>query len=126
MPNEIQSSNDRKYDLEERTARFGERVIDFAKTLQRNAINVPLISQVARAATSVGANYMEADGAESKNDFRHKIALCKKESKESRHWLRMIAKANPDKVDECRKLWQEANEFALIFSAIIRSKKNDQ
>ncbi len=72
---------------------------------------------------SIGANYMEADGAESGKDFKHKIALCKKEAKETRHWLRMIAKANPDKTDECRKLWREVHELALIFSAILRPKK---
>lgn len=66
---------------------------------------------------------MEADGAESKRDFRHKIALCKKEAKEVAHWFRMIVKANPNKAGGCRTLWQEAHELALIFSAILRSKK---
>jgi len=62
-----------------------------------NPINNPLITQLVKAGTSIGANYMEADGAESKKDFRHKISLCKKESKETKHRLRMIAKANPSK-----------------------------
>ncbi len=66
---------------------------------------------------------MEADGAESKKDFKHKIGICKKEAKETMHWLRMVAKANPDKRGECIKLWNESHELALIFSAIIRSKK---
>ena len=65
---------------------------------------------------------MEADGAESGKDFKHKIAICKKESKETKHWMRMIATANPEKADDCRKLWQEAQELALIFSAILRPK----
>ncbi|MCX5895468.1 MAG: four helix bundle protein [Proteobacteria bacterium] len=125
MPNECQSSNDKKvYDLEERTARFGEEVIDFVKTLSNDPINNELISQIIRSGTSIGANYMEADGAESKKDFRHKIAICKKESKETRHWLRMIAKANPARKDECRKLWSEAQELCLIFSSILLSKKD--
>ncbi len=123
MSNEIQNTNNKKYDLEERTASFGENVIKFTKTLPNNHVNKPLISQVIRASTSIGANYMEADGAESKKDFKHKIALCKKESKESRHWLRMIATANETKKEECRKLWQEAQELSLIFSAIIHSNK---
>jgi four helix bundle protein len=114
----------RKYDLEERTARFGESVIDFVKTLPGNVINRELIGQLVRAGTSVGANYNEADGAESKKDFRHKIAICKKESKESRHWLRMIARANPDRADECRPLWGEAQELTLIFSSILSPKKS--
>jgi len=124
MPKEGQMSNtEKKYDLEERTALFGEAIIEFAKTLPSNIINKPLINQIVRSGTSIGANYMEADGAESKKDFRHKIAICKKESKETKHWLRMIAKANPEKTEECRKLWTEAQELTLIFSSILRSKK---
>jgi len=124
MSNQAQSPNDKKkYDLEERTAKFGEEVIEFAKSFPKNPINITLIGQLVRSATSIGANYMEADAAESKKDFKHKIALCKKESKETKHWLRMIAKANPNKTDECRELWKEAQEFALIFSFILRPKK---
>jgi len=123
MPNEIQSSNAKKYDLEERTAKFGEKIIVFSKDISNTPVNRPLISQVVRSGTSIGANYMEADGAESKKDFQHKIAICKKEAKETKHWLRMIGKANPEKLDDCRELWKEANELALIFSAILRSRK---
>lgn len=111
-----------KFDLAERTSIFGEEVIDFAKLIVYDIVNKPLVNQFIRSGTSVGANYMEADGAESKNDFRHKIAICKKEAKETMYWLRMIAKASPDKKEKCRNLWQEAHELALIFSAIIKSK----
>jgi four helix bundle protein len=121
---EIQISNGKIYDLEERTGRFGEVIIEFVKTLERNEINRPLIGQLVDAGTSIGANYMEADGAESKKDFRHKIAICKKEAKETKHWFRMIRKANPHKAVECQKLWQEAYELTLIFSSILLSKKN--
>ena len=123
MPNEAKSSNEKVFDLGERTGKFGEVIIEFAKTLERNEINRPLIGQLVDAGTSVGANYMEADGAESKKDFRHKIAICKKEAKETKHWLRMIRKANPHRAVECHKLWQEAHELTLIFSSIILSKK---
>jgi len=123
ISNEIQNSNGKVFDLEERTGRFGEAIIEFAKTLERNEINRPLIGQLIDAGTSIGANYMEADGAESKKDFRHKIAICKKEAKETKHWLRMIRKANPHKTAECHRLWQEAHELTLIFSSIILSKK---
>jgi four helix bundle protein len=119
----IQSSNEKIYDLEERTGRFGEMIIEFVKTLERNEINRPLIGQLVEAGTSIGANYMEADGAESKKDFKHKIAICKKEAKETKHWLRMIRKGNPNKVVECHKLWQEAHELTLIFSSIFLSKE---
>src|SRR3989339_180819 len=110
-----------KYDLEERTARFGEDMIDFIKTLEKNEINRPLVSQIIRSSTSVGANYMEANGASSKKDFRNKICICKKETRETKHWLRMIAKANPEKTDMCRNLWNEAQELTLIFSKIVIS-----
>jgi four helix bundle protein len=110
-----------KYNLEERTATFGESIIDFAKTVPLNSISKPLISQIVRSGTSVGANYMEADAAESKKDFRHKISICKKEIKETKHWLRMIAKAQPDCKESCRNLWKEAEELTRIFATIIIS-----
>jgi four helix bundle protein len=119
-------TNDGKvYELEERTARFGEAVIAFAKQLSQSPVMLPLISQIVRSATSVGANYCEADDAESKRDFRHKIGLCRKESRETKHWLLMIAAAEPATKQEARVLWQEAKELNLIFGAILRSKKND-
>ena len=121
--NQAQRSKVKVYDLEERTALFGEDIIAFAKTIVKDEVTRPLIGQLVRSGTSIGANYMEADGAESKKDFLHKIAICKKESKETKHWLRMIAKADPQKNDDCRKLWQEAKELTLIFSSIILSGK---
>ena len=117
--------NNSKYDLEERTAVFGERIIDFVKTLPKNTINNELIRQIIRSGTSIGANYAEADGVESKKDFRHKIAICKKESKETKHWLRMIARANPNRKDECKELWNEAQELTLIFSTILSPRKRN-
>jgi len=125
MLNQIQNLKPKKYDLEERTAKFGENVIEFVKSLRRNEVNHPLISQTVRSSTSIGANFMEADGAESGKDFKHKIAICKKEAKETRHWLRMIAKANPEKVEECRNLWKEVHELTLIFSSMLRPKKKE-
>jgi four helix bundle protein len=101
---EEKKRDQKKYDLEERTAVFGESIIDFVKTLPYNVVNKELIRQLVKAGTSVGANYNEADGAESKKDFRHKIAICRKESKESKFWLRMIARANPDRKNDCKGL----------------------
>ncbi len=64
--------NDKKiYDLEERTALFGESVIVFAKLIPQNVINNPIINQFVKSGTSIGANYCEADSAESKKDFEH-------------------------------------------------------
>ncbi len=123
MTNQIQNPNDKnKYDLAKRTAEFGKEVIIFLKALKENNINRSIINQLVRSATSVGANYMEADCAESKKDFNHKIGICKKESKETTHWLHMLAIAEPDEKEKCRKLWQEAHELTLIFSAIVKRK----
>jgi len=124
MPNKIPNLKPKNYDLLERTAKFGENTIEFVQTLPRNEINRSLVSQVVRSATSVGANYMEADGAVSKKDFENKIGISRKEAKESMHWFRMIAKANPDESEKCRKFWKEAQELVWIFSSIINNSKN--
>src|SRR5882757_4850386 len=108
-----------EYDLEERTALFGEAVIEFCLDLPTSPVTAPVINQLVRAGTSVGANYCEADDAESKKDFRHKIALCRKESRETKYWLRMIAKTSPAQKIPARKLWGEAKELHLIFVAIV-------
>ena len=103
------------YDLEERTAKFGEEVIRFVKGLEKSTVNRSLIDQLTRSATSIGANYMEANHASSKKDFRNKISICRKEANETKHWLRMIAEANPESKVDSRKLWKEAHELTLIF-----------
>ena len=127
ISNQNQNRNDKRvYDLAERTSNFGGDIINFVKRLVRDNVNNRLIDQIVRSATSIGANYMEADGAESKKDFIHKISICKKESKETEHWLKMLAKANESSIEECRKLWKEVHESTLIFSSIInKSKKNN-
>ncbi len=112
-----------KYDLEERTAKFGEDIIKFAQKISKNSITLPLISQLVRAGTSVGANYCEADDAESGKDFKHKIGICKKEARETKHWLRMIVIAEPELKDEARRLWKEAKELNLIFNSITNKLK---
>ena len=111
----------KRYDLEERTAKFGERVISFCGCVSRNRVTDPLVSQLVRSATSIGANYMEANNASSKKDFRNKIFICKKEASETKYWLRMIARTNPDKADKCKILWKEAHELTMIFAKIIHS-----
>jgi len=111
----------REYDLEERTARFGEAVIAFAKKVRKKPVALPLIAQMVKAGTSVGANYCEADEAISKRDFRKNIGTCRKESRESKHWVRMIVAAQPDLKSEGRPVWQEAKELNKIFVKIFRS-----
>ncbi|MDP3900404.1 MAG: four helix bundle protein [bacterium] len=111
------------YDLEERTAIFGEEIIKFCKQIPRNPITDPLIIQLTKSGTSVGANYCEADDAESKKDFCHKIGICKKEARESKHWLRMIVTAVPILAPQARVLWQEAKELNLIFNKIVKTSR---
>jgi four helix bundle protein len=118
--NEEPNREERKYDLEERTARFGEAIIAFAKKVPKNVVTLPLIDQLVRAGTSVGSNYCEADDAVSKKEFRCKIGTCKKESQESKYWLRMIAAAEECMKEEARVHWQEAKELHLIFAKIFR------
>ena len=111
------------FDLEERTARFGEATIRFLKTIPQGPLTNRLIDQLVGASTSVGANYGEADDAVSKKDFKNRICPCRKESRESKHFLRMIAAALPEKRLEARELWREAHELNLIFSAIFKNTK---
>ena len=110
-----------KYDLEERTGKFGEEVIKFCRNMPKNEITRPIINQLVRCSTSIGANYCEADNAESKKDFKHKIGICKKESRETMHFLRMCATSVPEMADVARKFWQEAKELNLIFNKIFIS-----
>ena len=92
-----------KYDLEERTAKFGEGVIKFCQNIKQDAITKSLISQLIRSGTSIGANYMEANAASSIKDFGNKIFICKKEAQETKHWLRMLATYLPEKKEEIQK-----------------------
>jgi len=119
-----QTSNRNNYDLEERTAKFAEGVINFLKTLDVTPINRRIIEQLVGAAGSSGANYCEATEAESKKDFIHKIGICKKEIKETGHWLRLLAASNPEHKMKIRNFWKEAHELLLIFSKICKSAKS--
>lgn len=115
-----ETAQKKTYNLAERTATFGENIIGFCKKVPRGPITDPLITQLTKCGTSVGANYCEADDAESKTDFRHKIGICKKESRESKHFIRMIVAAVPSLKDDARPLWQEAKELNLIFNTIYK------
>jgi four helix bundle protein len=116
---------DKPFDLDERTARFGEAVIEFVRTINRNAITSPIISQLVRSATSIGLNYCEADEAGSRKEFKYRISVCKRESRETKLSLRFIAKAVPEQRDTARPLWSEAHELNRIFAAIHRNTKDE-
>jgi four helix bundle protein len=115
-----EASDNRVYDLEQRTARFGETVVDFAKTIPQNPVTNRIIAQLVGAGTSVGANYVEADDAVSKKEFLKSIGTCRKEARETKHFLRMAVCAVPGLKAEGRKIWMEARELHLI-SKIWRS-----
>lgn len=112
----------RVYDLEERTARFGEAIIDFARTIPQGPVTSRIISQLVGAGTSVGANYVEADDAVSKKEFLKCIGTCRKEARETKHFLRKTVRAVPELKSQARELWIEAKELHLIFSKIWRGK----
>ena len=112
----------RVYDVEERPAQFGEAIIDFAKTIPPNPVTNRIINQLVGAGTSVGANYVEADDAVSKKEFLKSIGTCRKEARETKHFLRMIVRAAPELKPRARTLWLEAKELHLICSKIWRNK----
>ena len=111
------------YDLEERTAQFGEMVIDFAKRVPVSEVTKRLISQIVGAGTSVGANYCEADDGVSKKEFRYKIGTCKKEARETKFFVRMIVRAVPELRNDAKPVWQKAKELHLIFAKIYRASE---
>lgn len=82
-----------------------------------------MINQIVRSGTSIGANYSEADEANSKRDFINKVAISKKETKETKYWLKIITHTLSEFKDEAGKLWKEAQELNLILAAIIRNSK---
>jgi len=111
----------KEYNLEERLAKFAESVINLMKKLKQDAINLRMIAQVVASSGSTGANYSEANEAESKKDFIHKIGIVKKELKETKHWLRLLACANPILKEEFEEIRKENHELLLIFSKIKQS-----
>ena len=112
-----------KYDLEERTAVFAERVRDFCLKLPRNSANAEYVPQLIRAGSSPGANYIEANESIGDKDFKMKIKACRREAKESAYWLRLVITDHSSEMENERiGLRQEAKEFILIFSAILKKR----
>ncbi len=117
--------NVRKYDLEERTERFARKVRDFTKGLARTLANTEDAKQVIRSSGSVAANYIEANDALSKKDFLMRIKICRKESKESGMWLRLLDAGDvPQKLKVREELVGEATELMKIFGAILNKSQS--
>lgn len=121
--NNFQTKEKGTYDLEERTYKFAEGVINIAKKLKESSINRRLIDQIVGSASSIGANYCEANEAESKQDFIHKIGIAKKETKETRYWLKLLKTSNPEISNQLKIFEAECQELLLIFSSIIKTCK---
>lgn len=114
----------KEYPLEERTYKFSQSVIGFVKKIKPSIVNNPLISQVVRSSTSIGANYVEANNASSKKDFQNKIFICKKEAQETKYWLRLIADNNLELENEASELVDEVQQLSMIFQKIISTMRN--
>jgi four helix bundle protein len=111
------------YDLEERTAKFAERIRDFCLKIPKNVANNEYIPQLIRSGSSSGANYIEANESIGDKDFKMKIKTCRRESKESAYWLRLIITDGSNGMeDERAALRQEAKEFILIFTTILKKR----
>ena len=108
--------NNKQYDLEDRTFEFAKNCRLFIKQLPKTIQNIEDGKQLIRSSGSVGANYIEANEALSKKDFIMRVKISRKESKESRYWLRLLD--NDTKF--CRDLVQESTELMNIFASIIR------
>ena len=112
------------YDLEKRTKAFSGQMFKVILQITRNDINKNVILQLIRSVTSIGANYCEANNASSKRDFINKIFICRKEAQESKYWIELLAKINPEIIMDLRALWKETHELSLIFNKISSSTKN--
>jgi len=116
----MEKQNSKRYDLEERTARFTERCRDFIKNVAKSTHNSEYGKQLIRSSGSQAANYIEANEALSKKDFAHRIRICRKETKESCLWLRLCdMQGNVAHEDERKRLLKEAGELRNIFTAIL-------
>ncbi len=112
---------DMEYNLEKRTLKFSKDILVFLLKLKNNPVNTFMISQLVRSATSIGANYREANAASSKKDFKNKIFISRKETNESKYWIELLGNIELDKKEDLRKFWKEAHELSLIFGKIFHS-----
>jgi four helix bundle protein len=116
--------NTKQYDLEDRTLAFAKRVRAFVNKLPKTTANIEDGKQLIKASGSVGANYIEANEALSKKDFSMRIKICRKESKESRYWLKLVDVQNIQEQEHERKdLVQESTELMNIFGSILRKSE---
>jgi four helix bundle protein len=114
----------REFDIQKRTFDFAVRVVKLVNRLPRTVAGVEIGRQVVRSATSIGSNVEEADAAESKRDFIHKMSVAHKEARETRYWLRVIQAALLDG-DEVQALIQESDELVRILYTIVENARQN-
>ena len=117
-----QTTNNKRYDLEERCLNFVKRVNKYVNNLPKTITNIENERQLARSAGSVGANYIEANEAMSKKDFAMRIKISKKEAKESRFWFE-LSEPSSNELKEKNLLIQETTELMKIFGSILEKSK---
>src|SRR5881275_1000566 len=110
-------------DLERRTKQFAVRVIDFVSKLPRSMTGDVLTRQFLRSATSIGANYREANRGVSRADFANKIGTVQKEASETQYWIELLIKAGIGARDSAQDLHKEPSELLAIFTAIRKKLK---
>lgn len=115
-------SNQKRFDLEDRTLQFAKDVRSFVKTTSSGIANREDGKQLVRSSGSIGANYLEANQSLSKKDFIMRIKIAKKEARETIYWLELI-EAEEDSTEELLRLQQEATELMNILGAIVRNSK---
>src|SRR5258706_632754 len=121
------SINNKNYDLKERIFEYDIEVIDYLDKLPRSSVNKVIVGQCTRSVTSIGANYEEADGAHTKRDFCYKMEQIRKETKETRYWLKISHRKNPSILPTmCQKLQDESQELIRIFSSIINTTRDKE
>lgn len=117
-----ETQNSKQYDLEERTLKFSKEAITFVKSLPRDISNAQIANQLIRSASSIGANYIEANESLGKKDFLMRIKICRKEAKETIYWLKLV---EPQREEEDKREWliAEATELIKIFGSIVEKAK---
>lgn len=116
-----------KFNLEERLLEFAARIIRVSESLKRSRAGNHIADQLLRSGTSPFGHHGEAEGAESRDDFIHKLKVCYKELRESRRWLRLIQKAElVARPSLLESLLIEADELVRIFASSIRTAQRNR
>ena len=109
-------------ELEKRTRKFAVRIIRLSATLSNTPETIVVRNQIAKAGTSIGANYREANRARSRADFKNKIKICESEASETQYWLEVIVESKWLSWEKVKSEYDECSELLAIFTSIGKSK----